>query len=72
MSCTAQGRAMQQYLLSLPACPSAAPGDSRPSDVNDRSCQSPQQVLMMDGINEIVFEVRAASCKVITQERSCK
>lgn len=37
-------------------CPGAAtaPGDSSTSD---RSCQALQQVLMMDGINEIIFEV---------------
>ena len=55
-------------------CPAAATtlGDSSTNTINDRSCQSLQQVLMMDGINEIIFEVWAASCKVIRQERSCK
>lgn len=55
-------------------CPAAAVrlGDSSTNNVNDRSCQPLQQVLMMDGINEIIFEVWAASCKVIKQERSCK
>lgn len=47
-------------------------GDGDTTNVNDRSCQSLQQVLVMDGINEIIFEVWAASCKVIKQERSRK
>lgn len=40
-------------------------GESSAELGSGMSCQHPQQVLVMDGRNEMILEVWAASCKVI-------